>query len=154
MGLPDFGRTAGERLLPRVAHPSLSHCTTNMWRRFNGFTLMVSQFLQGERGHTSCPVPCTCNCSQRSEWKTRCFGDNVIPRLIPGVGGQNMQCVIRAPGATRHLLNGLRDYLCSLKFSLETGDGQQASAIFEISAEYAQSVLWRSFHPRGLRKWL
>lgn len=39
------------------------------------------------------------------------------------------------------LLNGLKDCPCSLTFSVETRDEQQASSIFEISAKYARPVL-------------
>lgn len=61
-----------------------------MWSRFNGFTLMVSPFLQGKQGHTSCPVCCTCNKATDLNERQDALGIMWYPSFIPGVGRQIM----------------------------------------------------------------
>ena len=86
------------------------------------------------------------------EHKVR-WGESDTPASLLGPVDGVYTWVIRAPGG-QMLAKGLTDHLGFLNFSLETGDDQQVSAIFEISAECTRPAPRRPLHPGALRKCL
>lgn len=113
-------------LAPLIPRLRPNRCTDRHGRRFNGV-----QFLQAGQGRTSCPGPCTRHKGPTSNGTQGLQGEPNTPASLRGPVDRMCTCVTGAPGSQSRKP---ASHLGFLNSSLEMGDDQTVSAMFETSA--------------------